>query len=129
MDQALAALDVRGTRRFKSGGQKQRHQLTKTPGSQNSATTATTVLVHLDTDSIGASKLLSEQLLYVAISRGRDHVRVFVKRPGRVGPLHESQRGECYWLWHPETVAKYKVGVWRRRHRERVAKCKFGVSA
>ncbi|HEY7210007.1 MAG TPA: hypothetical protein VH477_07020, partial [Bryobacteraceae bacterium] len=38
-------------------------------------TTAERVLVHLDTDSPGVSRMVNQQLIYVVASRGREDVR------------------------------------------------------
>ena len=40
--------------------------------------TADRVLIHLDTDAPGAGRMVNQQLIYVAASRGRDEMQVFV---------------------------------------------------
>ena len=40
--------------------------------------TADRVLIHLDADAPGAGRMVNQQLIYVAASRGRDEMQVFV---------------------------------------------------
>jgi ATP-dependent exoDNAse (exonuclease V) alpha subunit len=73
-------------------------------------TTAERVLVHLDTDSPGISRMVNQQLIYVAASRGREDLQVFVNaREELVENL--LRREEKATALAPEEVGRYRAIV------------------
>jgi len=67
------------------------------------------VIVHLDTDTPGVSRLLAQQLIYVAVSRGRPDVQVFANsREELVRALLRSE--EKATALEPGEISRYQRG-------------------
>ena len=70
--------------------------------------TADRVLIHLDTDAPGAGRMVNRQLIYVAASRGRDEMQVFVN--SREDLAHALlRREERATALAPEDIGRYRA--------------------
>lgn len=75
--------------------------------------TAERVLIHLDTDAPGTSRMLTQQLIYVAASRGRQEMHVFTN--AEVDELKEAlgRSEEKATALAPEQIEAYSAGISR----------------
>jgi ATP-dependent exoDNAse (exonuclease V) alpha subunit len=69
--------------------------------------TAERVLVHLDTDAAGAGRMVNQQLIYVAASRGRDEMQVFVNSRENLAQAL-LRRDEKATALTPEVIGRYR---------------------
>jgi ATP-dependent exoDNAse (exonuclease V) alpha subunit len=65
------------------------------------------VIIQIDTDVPGAHKLLNEQLIYVAASRGRQDVQIFANDREELD-RYLSRSAEKATALVPEQVAEYR---------------------
>lgn len=73
--------------------------------------TAMKVIVHLDTDAPGVSRMISQQLIYVAASRGREDVQVFANSREELSQAL-LRREENATALAPEQISRYqKIAV------------------
>lgn len=70
--------------------------------------TAERVLVHLDTDAPGAGRMVNQQLIYVAASRGREEMQVFVNSREDLAQAL-LRRAEKASALSPEVIGRYRA--------------------
>jgi ATP-dependent exoDNAse (exonuclease V) alpha subunit len=71
-------------------------------------TTTDRVIVHIDTDAPNIQQMLSQQLAYVAASRGKQDVHLFVNDEEELGD-YLSRRQENATALEPEEIQRYQA--------------------